>query len=1048
MKPSPIETQRMARWLTLALLLSWPLACPVQASSPQLVGDWGRTERLLFEGIQSYSKEEILTVLTFRLDFQLAAHPAGPLTNYLHTLQQMVLAGYRRGGFPDATVATSLDLPTQRLVVRVQEGSRYTCGDIRVLGGQTLANAAARAKLVHAVIEGEIRAAPLQRTNASTPSTKALGSDAGELDFSRPTWIAGAPAPFDEDARNELSSRVRDAMANLGYFYPRFHLRMVPDPTRRQAELCLELESEGLRGVIEQFVVLGTRQNSPTQVVAFLGLKPGVEARAELLADLRDRLWKSGRFLSQELSLSSLPEPGKLKLTLTLRELEQAPPLAQEFSKEMEVWRKFRQFLTDFEKQADDLVVSFELFPEAIGQKKEFSAVDLAFLNLMGPDQRGVGAELVLSPAGSMFLHRAAASNQPPAPRYALVAASRLLGVYSTARQRKLAFERTAGQMVMFFNLVPTGAPPGENQFDLQMGFGGSTGEAEQAFRLRIQVEPVALVYMLAGTNHTSSLDQGILTLEGRNTEDHSRWRAQLEAGTGRLIKADYKSPEFAWQAGLEAGGFARRLQEIAAATETYRNEAATGQLFSSAVTFLAVDLARLLALTETKASPARTDRLAAVVEKLAPGQWLAPLEQLPWARFFRRTFEVPWNFAERADDQSPPLERRSAYDPEGLLVRFILQNAETFWVRGSWPWTLARETAFVRGGGAQYTVAEVQRLASSPEMGPLGSFLGAKLFAGLSPGLASPLATRGVSLLSLGDFRKDWRVLLRKDSLMGQVLQNGLKALATLSEEDLATLTALLPAPAAACVRQGAELARSGKDGDMAEVLWPAVAQHWDRVFKPALQAAFASVLADVALALQNKDQLEPAAQLSRSAMDLLRQLPGQEHLEIAGVLHGLARSLEKRKKFSEAATLYHAAAEQGYAHALSDLGRLYYRGEGVAKDAAEAARWYRKAAEKYGRRTENEDALAWLLATCPVAEVRDGRRAVTVAEKAVARTHRQFADFLDTLAAAYAETGEFSQAAVVQQEALALQPDDQKKTRFQGRLQLYQARQPYRQE
>ncbi len=40
--------------------------------------------------------------------------------------------------------------------------------------------------------------------------------------------------------------------------------------------------------------------------------------------------------------------------------------------------------------------------------------------------------------------------------------------------------------------------------------------------------------------------------------------------------------------------------------------------------------------------------------------------------------------------------------------------------------------------------------------------------------------------------------------------------------------------------------------------------------------------------------------------------------------------------------------AAELGYAEAQYNLGLMYYKGEGVAYDKAEAVRWYRKAAEQ----------------------------------------------------------------------------------------------------
>ena len=45
---------------------------------------------------------------------------------------------------------------------------------------------------------------------------------------------------------------------------------------------------------------------------------------------------------------------------------------------------------------------------------------------------------------------------------------------------------------------------------------------------------------------------------------------------------------------------------------------------------------------------------------------------------------------------------------------------------------------------------------------------------------------------------------------------------------------------------------------------------------------------------------------------------------------------------------TVTQNAAEQGDAKAQCDLGVMYFEGQGVAQDYAEACKWYRKAAEQ----------------------------------------------------------------------------------------------------
>jgi len=64
--------------------------------------------------------------------------------------------------------------------------------------------------------------------------------------------------------------------------------------------------------------------------------------------------------------------------------------------------------------------------------------------------------------------------------------------------------------------------------------------------------------------------------------------------------------------------------------------------------------------------------------------------------------------------------------------------------------------------------------------------------------------------------------------------------------------------------------------------------------------------------------------------------------------------------------------------------------------------------------------DELAWLLATYPDSKSRDGTEAVRLAERACALTERRVPVLLDTLGAAYAETGDFPRAISAIEEAL----------------------------
>jgi tetratricopeptide (TPR) repeat protein len=82
----------------------------------------------------------------------------------------------------------------------------------------------------------------------------------------------------------------------------------------------------------------------------------------------------------------------------------------------------------------------------------------------------------------------------------------------------------------------------------------------------------------------------------------------------------------------------------------------------------------------------------------------------------------------------------------------------------------------------------------------------------------------------------------------------------------------------------------------------------------------------------------------------------------------------------------------------------------------------------------------LARLLATCPEAAFRDGKKAVALATRACHATGFKNAVFLDTLAAAHAEAGQFDQALKFGQQALDLASDDLKAA-LKARIDRYRA-------
>jgi len=89
----------------------------------------------------------------------------------------------------------------------------------------------------------------------------------------------------------------------------------------------------------------------------------------------------------------------------------------------------------------------------------------------------------------------------------------------------------------------------------------------------------------------------------------------------------------------------------------------------------------------------------------------------------------------------------------------------------------------------------------------------------------------------------------------------------------------------------------------------------------------------------------------------------------------------------------------------------------------------------------------LAWIRATCPDGSVRNGHDAVAAAGKACELTEWRNWRCIDTLAAAYAEAGDFKRAVECQEQALRTgNPTEAEQKRIRERIALYKQSQPFR--
>jgi len=154
--------------------------------------------------------------------------------------------------------------------------------------------------------------------------------------------------------------------------------------------------------------------------------------------------------------------------------------------------------------------------------------------------------------------------------------------------------------------------------------------------------------------------------------------------------------------------------------------------------------------------------------------------------------------------------------------------------------------------------------------------------------------------------------------------------------------------------------------------------------------------------------------------------------------------RLKRREEALADAQTAVTLKPESGEAYAFR--GRLRLTRREFTEARADFERVLQLAREP---RTAALNEMAWFYATYPENAARDGKRAVELAKKACDLTQWNDARILDTLAAAYAETGDFSEAVKWQTQALSL-PEALAEDRsgMKQRLGLYQKHQAYRQE
>jgi Flp pilus assembly protein TadD len=160
----------------------------------------------------------------------------------------------------------------------------------------------------------------------------------------------------------------------------------------------------------------------------------------------------------------------------------------------------------------------------------------------------------------------------------------------------------------------------------------------------------------------------------------------------------------------------------------------------------------------------------------------------------------------------------------------------------------------------------------------------------------------------------------------------------------------------------------------------------------------------------------------------------------------HNLGLALLQKGNVDEAISHYQRALQikPDFAKANYNLGLALLKKGNVDEAIAQ----FQKALQVKPDYAEAQNNLAWVLATCPQASLRNGNKAVELAQRANQLTGDGNPVVLGTLAAAYAEAGRFPEAVATAQRALQVaeaQSNPALADAIRSQMKLYQAGTPF---
>jgi|GEM_PF-2881219 len=761
--------------VVIALLSCWN---STQAGATEPVNQYGSVHHFVFEGLTTFHPEAVRQALLWNPDFQRAAAPSAPLDNLLRTTKAILQMGYLHAGFPQASLTVRKATLQEEVIITVTEGPRLQAGKIEFAGTQQL-NAD---QLRQHLITPQPKPTPLGQTKSTKqPST------------SVPVWQPGQPAPLDPLTLLKIEQQLKRACRNQGFFFAELAAKVSIDLASGTAVLKVTIADEGPIATAQEIQIEGLKNNHREDLLKLLNLKPDSPINQQALFRWHRQLWESARFT--KFAIAPRIDEDKVRLEIKLLEYEDAPPLSEPLSEEAKALLRIQQWLSGFSQSSHELVLSYQ--PTA------------AEANPKIPLQK---AKMILAPKQGLYLEVAGAPNHAYSGHHHFIFNSRQLGIYNRQSQQCFLTDGLRIQPSFSIAMVPSfDETTNKTSSDLRFGLGIKSVEEDAVanpFQTNLEFAPVVFLRESLKSSNKITVSNGEILVKN----DSLICLADLKTGKIKQISSPtVPGLQIEFQTGAWETIVKRNVQAV-----TFEN---CWQAAKPLETFLQFVLNEAFwQLKSNKDKALALGQRQAIAELTATALASAETQLKKYQRTQRNRFTIP---------NANPTSQDQLLSTLLLTVPVVI---DPWFPRGSWPWTLTRQTALTMAGKGQYSISELQRVLANEPLGPVGYWAVAEFLKKFGSPKYQPFASHALDTLNTDALYRDMRLLINQDTWTGQaiaVIGNNLQGM---DANTVTELTRALPRNVKQFVEQWSVSIQQNPQRPTTELFLEALEKQWQQ--------------------------------------------------------------------------------------------------------------------------------------------------------------------------------------------------------------------------